>query len=168
MGALDSLGINLWSVLLHFVNIFSLVIILTFVLYKPLLKFLNERKSKITDSIEEIENLKTEFDEKLTEMKTERETLVHNFQEQMEKGQKELAEQKALLISEMQITREKLLDETQNALQDQKDKLVENVQKEVLSAMQKIVLTVLKAQMNEGTINQSIEDQWKKHLTHQS
>ncbi len=130
--------------------------------------FMNDRKKKITDSINEIEFLKTEFDEKLKSMKSERETLVHNFQEQMDKGQKELSEQKAILISEMQITREKLIEETQKELQTQKDKLVENVQKDVLSAMQKIVLTVLKAQMNEGTISQSIEDQWKKHLTHHS
>lgn len=168
MTALDNLGINLWSVLIHFVNIFSLVLILTFVLYKPLLKMMSERKRKIVTSIDEIEILKKEFDEKLMTMRQERESLHATYQEQMSKGQKEVEEQKAILLAEMQTTREKLLQETQHEMEMQKKEILQTVQKEVLTAMQKIVTTVIKSNMDTPTIAKSVQDQWEKHLSSQT
>lgn len=129
---------------------------------------MGERRTKIKDSLEEIETLKNDFQGKLESMNAEKQLLVQSFTEQMQEGKKDLETQKATLLEEMQTTREALLQKTQKELQEQKDALLANVQKEVLHAMEKIVMTVVNNQLSTTSVSQSVSEEWKKHIAHHS
>lgn len=164
MNPLDSLGISGWSVLLHLVNIFSLVVVMTVVLYKPLLQFMTARRTRIEGSIEEIEQLKKDFDEKVANMKEEREMLVQSFQEQMVRGKKDLEDQRTALVTDMNAAREKMMMDTQRDLGLQRERFLSEVQQGVLGAMQRIVVSVVRDTVDEGTVRASIAERWKQEI----
>lgn len=168
MNPLDSLGINGWSLLLHLVNIFSLVIVLTFVLYKPLLGFMETRRQHIVDSLEGVEVMKQEFNMKLDLMQQEKAELLASFHEQMAQGKKDLEEQRQRILAEAEHTKERLISEATAEIDRKKAALVAEVQADVLRSMHKIVLHVLKNQVDEAAVQKSITDQWTRHIAHHS
>ena len=65
MEALEKLGINPMSILLYLINLGSVLLVLTYLLYKPVLGFLDKRRKQISDSIQEAEILRDKFDSTL-------------------------------------------------------------------------------------------------------
>jgi F-type H+-transporting ATPase subunit b len=57
---LESLGVNLPLLISFIVNFLILLTLLIFVLYRPVLKMLDERSAKIKESLDAAENMKTE------------------------------------------------------------------------------------------------------------
>ena len=71
-------GIDLTKILLHLLNLVILIIGLTFLLYKPVLKFIKKRQDDIQAGIDKGEQLQAEA----TEKKAEYEKLVEEADSQ--------------------------------------------------------------------------------------
>jgi len=57
---LDSLGVNIGAVIWHLVNFVLLIVILQRVLYKPVLKMLDDRSTRIRESLAQAESVRAE------------------------------------------------------------------------------------------------------------
>jgi F-type H+-transporting ATPase subunit b len=60
---LDSLGVNLPLLISFIINFLILLTLLIFVLYRPVLKMLDERSAKIKESLDAAENMKAQADQ---------------------------------------------------------------------------------------------------------
>jgi len=169
MDALTNLGIETWSLVLHLVNIFLLVVILTWILYKPIFAFLEKRQNVIKASIHEAETLKSEFEKKLQEMKKKQEQMRTDFEEQMDKGKKELESKRTELIEDMEEKRQSMLSDAKRDIDARKDGLVKEAEKEMILAMGKIIEAVIGDVADQKAVEKSIENEWNAFLTpHQS
>jgi len=57
---MESLGINLGSLVAFIINFLLLLVLLTFVAYKPIVRMLDQRSAKIKESMDEAERIKQE------------------------------------------------------------------------------------------------------------
>ncbi|HAL60819.1 MAG TPA: ATP synthase F0 subunit B [Chloroflexi bacterium] len=126
MEALEGLGINPGFLLSQVVNFLILFAGLYFLLWKPILKMLDERKERIQQGLEDAERAKeereraqAEFDKRLEEAAQERERIIARAREEAQEERKAIlaeAEQEAerALIEareEAQLERERILEE---------------------------------------------------------
>jgi len=124
--ALEGLGINPGFLLSQVVNFLILFAGLYFLLWKPILKMLDERKERIQQGLEDAERAKeereraqAEFDKRLEEAAQERERIIARAREEAQEERKAIlaeAEQEAerALIEareEAQLERERILEE---------------------------------------------------------
>lgn len=131
MDFLKDFGVNPLLLAAQVVNFLILLFILNKLLYKPILKVLNDRKKKIEDSLknaEEIEKRLEDSNKKIDQMMTK---AAEEIQEMMSEGQKmrdqilDEARQKALLAAETIFKREK------EAIMVEKDRMMGEVRLEV-------------------------------------
>lgn len=163
MEAFSKLGIDLVSVGLYLLNIGVLVALLTWILYKPLFKFLDERKTLIEGNIEEADTLKIAFQTKLAEIEEEKNTSSKHVKEQMEKTRIMLEAQKLSLEEEAQLEKEKLLSEARKLIEDEKGNILKSAEGETLALIQKILFHVLENKVPKEAIEASVEESWKQY-----
>jgi len=122
---MEKLGINLQLLVTQIVNFGIMVGILTFLLYKPILKVLDERKKKIEDGLkftEEAKKEKERLDELkrriLKEAKEEGQRIVKESiieakkrnEEILLEGKRNLGLEKKKMLSELRAEEQKMLD----------------------------------------------------------
>jgi F-type H+-transporting ATPase subunit b len=124
--------------LLQMANFFLLIFILNIVLYKPLLKILDERDKKISetqqktkDYYEETEKLISAYNEKIQQAKVEAMTIKNN-------AKKEATEKANLIIEESRKEAENHLLEVKNQI----TKEIETARKELEPELDKMAITI--------------------------
>ncbi len=154
MDAFSNLGIEWWSVLLYLVNIFLLVAVLTWILYKPVVKIMDQRRKTIADSMEEAERLKQSFEETAASMKQEKKEMQVRFDLEMKAGKKALEEEKKKLIAEIEAKRVSVHAE----LDQERERLVSEVKKELLTSMEKMVIAVIGDVASKEAVSHSAKE----------
>lgn len=139
MNAFSNLGIEWWSVVLYLVNIFLLVAILTWVLYKPVIAIMDKRRKTIQDSIEEAEQLKLSFEKTQRELEEEKREMRKRLDEEMKAGKRELEEQKRALVEEM----EKKSAQFERELAERRENLLAEVRGDLLAQVESVVVRVM-------------------------
>lgn len=162
MEILASLGIDLWGVLLYAVNFGILFIILRKYLYNPLLKFLDERREVIRNSIEAAEKAREEFKKKELEHEQELKAKTKDLEAEIllikQAAMKEAAEQ--LQMAENR--RDKMLAEARAVIDEAKTSLIKDVQAELLVKLEKTVLLILKESASEKDVKKSVTEAWEE------
>lgn len=131
MELFSKLGID-WKILIaQIFNFFLLLVVLRFVLYKPILNFLQKRKEQIASSLkkaEEIEKEKKELEqlsqEIIAQTKKEAESIL---KEERKNGQ----EMKKQIKEEAQKQAHLLLLKAEKEIENHKERLVEEVKGEI-------------------------------------
>jgi F-type H+-transporting ATPase subunit b len=163
MEILAKLGIEPWSMLLYFVNTGILVLVLAKLLYKPILKYVDERRAVIEGSITEAEQLKKTFEEKLAEILAEKEALHASLKEQMEKTAKTLQEKEAQLVADMTLAKTRMLEEAHAQIEKEKAELMKDAEARTMSLIQKVVLYIVQNKVPAEVVRESVQDAWKMY-----
>ena len=160
MEGLSKLGIDLWSILIYVLNIGLLLLVLTYVLYKPIFKFLDERRAQIKSSVEEAQNLKVELDKKSAEVEAATEKAETELKKEMENLRKFTEEQRAKLTAEMEKARGDMLAKAEEDINRRKGEILKEAEVETLELIKKIVLYVVQNKVPAEVIEDSIKSAW--------
>lgn len=163
MQGLQSLGIDLASLLIYAVN-FGLLVGVTYVFfYKKIVSAMDERRENITSRLEQAEKIKLEFQEKLSEMEAAKKAKEAELNAELDKMKSFIADKKKALVAEMESERAAMLEKTSKEIEERKEKLVSEVEKELLNVVQKIVLEVVENRVPAEAIQSSVDDAWKNY-----
>ena len=160
MEGLSKLGIDLWSILIYILNTGLLLLVLTYVLYKPILKFLDERRAQIKSSVEEAQNLKVELDKKSTEVEAATEKAETELKKEMENLRKFTEEQRAKLTVEMEKARGDMFAKAEEDINRRKGEILKEAEVETLELIKKIVLYVVQNKVPAEVVEDSIKSAW--------
>lgn len=130
---MEGLGINFKLLLAQIVNFLVLLLILKKFLYKPILQFLDERKKKIEESLQNVEKINKE----LARIEEERKRILH--QAEIE-AMRTIAESKRIA----QEQKEEIIDEAKRKTQEELRKGVtlarQELEKARLSLRQEVII----------------------------
>lgn len=158
---LEKLGIELHILIAQIINFLVLLFILHKFLYKPLLKFLDKRKSIIEKGLndaqkakEELSKIQTIKEEKIIEGEREAGKIIEKF--------KKTAEQKSgLILKEAREKSEGIIKEAKQMAEEEKkevkQKLKEEIRDLIFLASSKILEKNIDAKENEKIINQQLD-----------
>lgn len=158
---MEKLGVNLSLLITQTLNFFILMGVLTFLLYKPILKNLEERKKKIEEGLrftdqakqekEKVEEVKKRI---LKEAREEGQRIVKQAvsdakaknEELLEQGKKGLDEQRKKMIADLETEQKKMLEEVRTKTVDYAVAISEKILGEKMSseAQKKLVAESLK------------------------
>lgn len=165
MSALSSLGIDPMSMLVYASNTGLVLVVLTYLLYKPAFKMMDERRNKIKSSLESAEKLQAEI-------ASQREALELAKQEAEEKLRNEMAElhaytekKRAELTAEMEAARTAMLEKAHHDIEAKKASMVQDVEKELLDFMVKAILNIVENQVPEDVVKASVSSAWKTYAS---
>lgn len=163
MEGLSKLGIDPLAILIYIVNTGLLLAVLVYVLYKPILKFLDERKAKIQNSVNEAELLRGELDKKSAEAEKAEAKFHELLKKETENLRKFSEERRAELEAEMATARTEMLKKANDEIETRKNELMKEVENTLLELMKKIVLDVVRNRVPEDVVRDSILDAWKQY-----
>ncbi len=163
MEGLATLGINLWSVLLYLLNTGLLLFVLTYVLYKPVLRFLDERRKQIRDSVEEAQILKEELDKRSIEAREASEKAEATLKREMENLRKFTEDKRAELTAEMEAARSAMLAKADEDIAARKADILKDAEAATVELIKKIVLHIVQNKVPEEVVEQSIKEAWKQY-----
>lgn len=162
MEALKSLGIDPWAIVLYLVNFGLLLAILTKFLYKPVLKFLDERRETVRHNLEEADKLRVTLSEERAKRLEEAKASSAESARQVAAAKAEAEAKSRVLLAEAEERREKLMAEAEADIADRKRKLVDQVEGELLKRVEAVALRVLQDKVPEKVVAESVSQAWKE------
>ncbi len=159
---LEQFGINPWLLAAQIVNFFILLFILKKLLYKPILKMLEERKEHIAQSLKNAEKI----ERKLLEIEEEEEKRLIKAGMDAEKLIKEAKISALELIEEgkmkAQDVAESIVAEARGQLQVEREKLNQEVREHLAEliglSLQKVTGKILDKKGQKDIISKTIKD----------
>jgi len=159
---MEGLGINLPLLVAFVINFLILFGLLTLVLYRPVLKMLDERQAKIKESIEQAERIKEQTAHSEEEIKAHLETakkegqavIVQTTQigERLKEEAKEKARQEA----------EAIVSKAQAEIRQERDKIVDELRKEFVDiailAAEKVTRETLDKEKHRKLIDEVLKE----------
>lgn len=166
MDKLQNLGIDPWSMLVYLLNTGVVIVVLTYYLYKPILKFIDKRRDQIIKSIDESKHLQETFEQKLEESEKKRHKVEAELKEELNNLHKFTEEKRKELIAEMEKTRTELMQKSHKEIEEKKAALIIEAEKEVKALMTRIILDIVENKVPENVIKESISSGWKQYNKH--
>ncbi len=163
MEKLLTLGIDPLAMLVYLANTGLLIGVLTYLLYKPILKILDKRRDIIRDSIDEAKHLQEIFEQKLAESEAERQKTEAELKEELAKLHKYTEEKRAELVAEMEASRTAIMEKAQKEIEAKKASLLKDVEQEIKVLMTRIILDIVENKVPENVIQESISSSWKQY-----
>jgi len=161
MDALQKLGIDFLSILIHLVNFGILIGVLTKFLYRPTKEFLEKRQKTIEENLSEAERIKNTFQEEFSKKEKETQEKMTQLDADIA-AQREQAEKHAhTLISEAENQKEKLMKDAKAVISEMKETIHEDVESEVLKRIEQTVLAVLKDSVSKEVVQKNIAKEWE-------
>lgn len=161
MEGLSKLGIEPWNILIYILNTGLLLTVLIYVLYKPILRILDERRKQIKDSVEEAQILKVELDKRSIEAKEATAKAEAELKKEMENLRKFTEEKRAELIADMDKARSEMLAKAEEDITRRKGEILKDAEATTLELIKKIVLHIVQNKVPEEVIQDSIKSAWK-------
>ncbi len=162
MDALQKLGIDGWSMLLYLVNTGLLLVLLTKLLYRPLLSMLDERRDTIRRNLHETELLKQRFAEETKQREKETRAAMDRLQADIVLAKEQAESRVKTLLANAEQERDALLEKARIQIQAEKGRLLKEVEVESRKRIEQTILFVLKNKIPEATVRASVEEAWKE------
>lgn len=162
MDALARLGIDGWSVVLYLVNFGLLAAVLTKLLYKPALKFMDERRETIRRSIEEAEELKRRFEEETKRREEEARLMSLEMQRELKSAREHSEADARKRMADAEAARERMMVEAEAQIASAKSKLKGQVEHELLRRVEAVTMRVLSEKIPAETVKESVGQAWKE------
>lgn len=161
MGGFADIGINLPLLVAFLINFVILFALLGLVLYKPVLKMLDERAKKIKEGVERAEATKEEYErvnvevqEQISKAKQESQVIVAQAS-QVGENLKEEARKEARKEAQA------IVDRARMELEQERDKLIDELRKEFVStailAAEKVINETLDKERHRRLIEEALE-----------
>ena len=165
MEGLAKLGIDPLSILLYLLNTGLLLVVLIYVLYKPILRYLDERRDQIRSSVEEAQTLKVELDKKSVEAAEASKKAEETLKREMENLRKFTEEKRAELTAEMESARNEMLAKADADITRRNNELMKEAEKATMDLIKKVVLHIVQNKVPEEVVEATIKDSWKQFNT---
>ncbi len=162
MDGLSKLGIDPIAILIYLVNTGVLLLVLVYLLYKPVLKFIDQRRKQISDSVDEARLLKEELDQKSHEVAQAQARFEAELKKEREELRKFSEQKRAEMEAEMNATRTAMLQKAEADIAARQADMIHEVENVLLELMKKIILDIVQHKVPEQVIQESIQDAWKK------
>ncbi len=163
MDGLSAIGIDLWGMFLYLVNYGILLGILGYYFYPMIIKTIDKRRETIKQNIEETQRLQEELEKKLQAQVGQADKMKAEYKAEAAAMKKELADKRTEMIAEMEEERAKMMDEAKELLKQKRDAIVADAEKQVLSTMKKVLLSVMQNRVPEDAVESSVSDAWNKY-----
>lgn len=163
MDGLLKLGIDPWAILTYVVNTGVLLAVLTYVLYKPLMKFLDARRDQIAASVDEARLLKEQLDAKSAEAQHAQAKFEVELKKETDNLRKFLDDRRAQLETEMSAARTEMMQKAQADIDSKKEEMIKEIEVTLLDLMKKIILDIVQHKVPEDVVQASIKDSWKTY-----
>jgi len=160
---LTKLGIDAWSIVLYIINVGILFAAIYFLLVPVILKFLDERKNKIADSLNEANKLKEVFEKQLAEINAERDEQTRQAKAEMDAMKVMIEQRREELMREMESHKAKLLADAREVIDQKKNTIIKEAEEHTLDIIKKVVLYVVQNKVSEDVIKKSIEESWNEY-----
>ena len=160
---LSQFGIDVWSMVFYLVNFGVLLVVLTFLLYRPILSFLEKRQKAIADSVTEADELKKLLEEERAEMKRTKEQAQAELKAEVEHVKKTLREQEEKLTKDMEDKRSAMLAEAKAQIDAEKAALLKDAEAKTLSIIKEVVLYVVQNKVPQDVVHASVEEAWSSY-----
>lgn len=143
---------------IQIINALLLFGVLTFILFKPVTKFLNKRTENIQSSIDEAEvklseadKLKAEYEKQLRDIKNERNAIIGKATERAEmEGNK--------IVAAAREEAEGILEKTRLQIEGDKQRMLEEVKAEVSSLVIAVASKVIEKELDEASHQNMIQN----------
>lgn len=162
MEVLQKLGIDWWSMLLYLVNTGLLLVLLTKLLYKPLLRLMDERRETVRRSLEETELLKQSFAQETARRDQEMQASMERLQAEVLAAKKQAEHRVQDMMVEAEQERTRLLDEARKQIKSEKERLMKDVESDTRKRIEQTILFVLKNKIPADLVQKSVESAWKE------
>lgn len=162
MEGLAKLGINPLSILLYMLNTGLLLVVLIYVLYKPILRYIDERRDQIRRSVEEAQLLKLELDKKSEESELASKKAEETLKREMENLRKFTEEKRAELTAEMESARNEMLAKADADITRRREEILKDAERATMDLVKKLVLHIVQNKVPEEVVEASIQDSWKQ------
>jgi F-type H+-transporting ATPase subunit b len=160
--AVEALGLNLPQLIAQIVNFFLLLVILRLLLYKPILKMLDDRKQRIAEGLNAAELARVEasqaqanIQQQLDEARKEGQDMVANAQQIATRIQAEAREQ-------AQRDREAALERATAEIQLERDRAIADLRGEfadiTVQAAERVIGQSLDRQSHQRIIDEALAD----------
>ena len=160
MALLTSLGIDTWGILLYLVNFGVIFFMLKKYLFTPLLKYLDERREIVRQSLAaaeaaraELEEMQAMHDKQIKEKLAEMEAQVHTIRTTA-------AEQATRLIQEAEERRDRMVQEARQLIESAKRGMVQEVEAEILQRVERAIVAVLGKKVDATEVKKSVSEAW--------
>lgn len=162
MELLHSLGIDWRLLIAQLVNFVILLAVLYKFLYRPVLKLLHERSTRIEQSLknadaveQKLQQATESYDAKIVEARSK-------AQEILTQVQKEAEEQRAVLTQKAQAESQKIIDSGRKQLASDKDKIIKEAEEELVGLVAEATEHVLGSIVTPEMDKKLIEDAVRK------
>lgn len=163
MDIFSSLGVNWSSVLMYLVNFGILFVVVSYFATGPLLKILDKRRKFISETIDEAEKLKSEISKVKEKSQSEKDKMQAELAEERDNLHKEVDEQRKDMTGKIEEKKSHMLSEARSIIGEEKGKLLESVEEEVLDLIEKVVLAVVSDKIPKDVVLTSIQEEWDKY-----
>ena len=158
---MEGIGINLPLLVAFVVNFLILFGLLSFVLYKPVLKMLDERQAKIKESMEQAEQIEEQAARSEEEIKAHLDTARKEGQaliaQAAQMGEKLREEARGNAQKEAEI----LIAKAQTEIQQERDKAIDELRREfsdiAILAAEKVISETLDKQKHSKVIDEVLQ-----------
>lgn len=161
MQGFNSLGIDLTSLLIYLVNFGILYLIISKLLSKPILDLILKRTETIKNNLSEAERLKLEIQKEKEDFDNQKKKMREDMNLEMRKFKDALEIKNLELEKENQERREKMITEARKEIQAKKDDIYSEMQDEILLVVSTVVKKLIKDEVSDSIIKQSVKEVWK-------
>lgn len=163
-----ALGVN-WKMLIsQGVNFLLLVVLLKWLLYKPVLKLLNERQQKISDFMELAEKTKKEAAELEEKNRQKIDEAKKQVREYLEEAKTQAKEEAQKIHEDAQVEAKKFTDKARQEIISDREKMVRDLKSEladlILLASGKLTRKTIKPEIQKELVDEVIRDLKEKKL----
>ena len=163
MEALQRLGIDGASIIFYLVNYGVLFFILNKFVIRPLTKKMDERSSQIRTNLQEAEQLRIDFQTEMARKTAEASNRDQRLSLELAAIRENAEQQAQRLMKEAEKQREQLLTKTNEDISAMKDRLLSDIEQDLLGRIEKIVRHVLtEAGSDEKMVASSVKTAWDK------
>jgi F-type H+-transporting ATPase subunit b len=159
---MEALGINVPLLIAFVINFFILFGALGFVLYKPVLKMLDERQTKIKESMEQVENIKQQSSRSEQEVKARLEAAHKEAQKVIDQANQLSEQLKAEARDVARKEAEAMIQKAQVDIQRQRERDVEVLRSQfadiAILAAEKVIKETLDKEKQHKVIEEILKE----------
>lgn len=143
------LGLDGAKIALHLLNFAILMAGLTFLLYKPVLKFIKKRQDTIKSQLEQSELAKKEAEQKMGEYKTKIDLVQTEIDRKIVEADKAMAVQKENIITQANKKAEEIFKKAEADSENERTEAINNLQNEVAEVAVNIATSILEREVSK-------------------
>ena len=162
MDALQKLGIDGWSVLLYLVNFGILLVVIKLYALKPLFAYIDKRREAIATNMDAAEALRTTLEKERAEEEGARAEREAELETRVRSAKQSAREEAKKTMADAETQREAILSQAREAADQTIHGAMDEAEQEVLNRIQAVVMHVLKEEVPEKTIQESVKKSWAK------